>query len=248
MTFDTLGLPEPLLRAVVDAGYAAPTDVQSAAIPPAIAGTDLMVAAATGSGKTASFILPALQRVLAARADVSKRRDKGTVYGPRILVLTPTRELALQIAKAAATYGRHVAGLRVTTVVGGVPYPAQLKALRGPLDILIATPGRLLDHLQTGKAVLENVEMLVLDEADRMLDMGFIDDITTIADHLPAARQTVMYSATFIGHVARLAQNLLREPKRVDVASHTDTHANIEQRLHWADNLRAQERACSTTS
>jgi superfamily II DNA/RNA helicase len=236
MTFDTLGLPEPLLRAVVDAGYAAPTDVQSAAIPPAIAGTDLMVAAATGSGKTASFILPALNRVLAARADLTKRRDKGTVYGPRILVLTPTRELALQIAKAAATYGRHVAGLRVTTVVGGVPYPAQLKALRGPLDILIATPGRLLDHLQTGKAVLENVEMLVLDEADRMLDMGFIDDITTIADHLPTARQTVMYSATFIGHVARLAQNLLRDPKRVDVASHTDTHANIEQRLHWADN------------
>jgi len=236
MTFDTLGLPEPLLRAVGDAGYAAPTDVQSAAIPPAIAGTDLMVAAATGSGKTASFILPALNRVLAARADVTKRRDKGMVYGPRILVLTPTRELALQIAKAAATYGRHVAGLRVTTIVGGVPYPAQLKALRGPLDILIATPGRLLDHLQTGKAVLENVEMLVLDEADRMLDMGFIDDITTIADHLPTARQTVMYSATFIGHVARLAQNLLRDPKRVDVASHTDTHANIEQRLHWADN------------
>ena len=128
-------------------------------------------------------------------------------------------------------------GLRVATVVGGVPYPAQLKALRGPLDILISTPGRLLDHLQTGKAVLEHVEMLVLDEADRMLDMGFIDDITTIADHVPAARQTVMYSATFIGHVARLAQNLLREPQRVDVASHTDTHANIEQRLHWADNF-----------
>ena len=236
MTFDTLGLPEPLLRAVGDAGYAAPTDVQSAAIPPAIAGTDLMVAAATGSGKTASFILPALNRVLAARADVTKRRDKGMVYGPRILVLTPTRELALQIAKAAATYGRHVAGLRVTTIVGGVPYPAQLKALRGPLDILIATPGRLLDHLQTGKAVLENVEMLVLDEADRMLDMGFIDDITTIADHVPSARQTVLYSATFLGNVARLAQNLLRDAQRVDVASHTDTHANIEQRLHWADN------------
>jgi superfamily II DNA/RNA helicase len=237
MTFESLGLPESLLRAVVDAGYAAPTDVQSAAIPPALAGTDLMVAAATGSGKTASFILPALHRVLAARAGLTKRRDKGTIYGPRVLVLTPTRELALQIAKAAATYGRHVPGLRVATVVGGVPYPAQLKALRGPLDILIATPGRLLDHLQTGKAVLEHVEMLVLDEADRMLDMGFIDDITTIADHLPAARQTVMYSATFIGHVARLAQNLLREPKRVDVASHTDTHANIEQRLHWADNF-----------
>ena len=237
MTFESLGLPEPLVRAVADAGYAAPTDVQSAAIPPALAGTDLMVAAATGSGKTASFILPALNRVLAARADTTKRRDKGTVYGPRILVLTPTRELAMQIAKAAAMYGRHVPGLRVATVVGGVPYPAQLKALRGPLDILISTPGRLLDHLQTGKAVLENVEMLVLDEADRMLDMGFIDDITTIADHVPSARQTVMYSATFLGNVARLAQNLLREPQRVDVASHTDTHANIEQRLHWADNF-----------
>ena len=236
-TFDSLGLPEPLLRAVADAGYAAPTDVQSAAIPPAMAGIDLMVAAATGSGKTASFIIPALQRVLAARADTSNRRDRGTVYGPRILVLTPTRELAMQIAKAAVTYGRHVPGLRVATVVGGVPYPAQLKALRGPLDILISTPGRLLDHLQTGKAVLEHTEMLVLDEADRMLDMGFIDDITTIADHVPKARQTVMYSATFIGHVARLAQNLLRDPKRIEVASHTDTHANIEQRLHWADNF-----------
>ena len=236
-TFESLGLSEPLLRAVADAGYAAPTDVQAAAIPPAMAGADLMVAAATGSGKTASFIVPALQRVLAARADTANRRDKGTVYGPRILVLTPTRELAMQIAKAATTYGRHVPGLRVATVVGGVPYPAQLKALRGPLDILISTPGRLLDHLQTGKAVLEHVEMLVLDEADRMLDMGFIDDITTIADHLPKARQTVMYSATFMGHVARLAQNLLRDPKHIEVASYTDTHANIEQRLHWADNF-----------
>ena len=144
-----------------------------------------MVSASTGSGKTASFILPALQRILAARGDNTKRREKGVVYGPRILVLTPTRELAMQVAKAADTYGRHVQGLRVATVVGGVPYPAQIKALRGPLDILISTPGRLLDHLQTGKAVLDNVEMLVLDEADRMLDMGFIDDINTIADHVP---------------------------------------------------------------
>ena len=237
MTFESLGLPEPLSRAVADAGYAAPTPVQAAAIPPALAGADLMVAAPTGSGKTASFIVPALQRVLAARTDPAKRREKGTVYGPRVLVLTPTRELALQIAKAAAAYGRHVAGLRVATVVGGVPYPAQIKALRGPLDLLIATPGRLLDHLQTGKAVLDHVEMLVLDEADRMLDMGFIDDITTIADHVPATRQTVMYSATFVGHVARLATQLLRKPQRVDVASHTESHAHIEQRLHWADDL-----------
>jgi superfamily II DNA/RNA helicase len=236
MTFESLGLPEPITRGLVDAGYDAPTTVQAAAIPPAIAGHDLMVAAATGSGKTASFMLPALQRILAARADPAKRRDKGTVYGPRILVLTPTRELAIQIAKAAQTYGRHVPGLRVATVVGGVPYGAQLKALRGPLDVMIATPGRLLDHLQTGKAELGNVEMFVLDEADRMLDMGFIDDIRTIADHVPASRQTVMYSATFVGSVGHLARSLLREPQKVEVASHTDSHANIEQRLHWADD------------
>jgi superfamily II DNA/RNA helicase len=236
MSFDTLGLHEALTRSVADSGYATATDVQTQAIPPALQGRDLMVSASTGSGKTASFILPALQRVLAARGDNTKRREKGVVYGPRILVLTPTRELAIQVAKAADTYGRHVPGLRVATVVGGVPYPMQIKALRGPLDILIATPGRLLDHLQTGKAVLENVEMFVLDEADRMLDMGFIDDIRTIADHVPAARQTVMYSATFAGNVGGLARSLLREPQRIDVASHTDTHVNIEQRLHWADN------------
>ena len=236
MTFETLGLHEALTRAVTDAGYANATAVQAAAIPPALHGADLMVSSSTGSGKTASFILPALQRILAARTTPAQRREKGTVYGPRILVLTPTRELAMQVAKAAAAYGRHVQGLRVATVVGGVPYPAQIKALRGPLDILISTPGRLLDHLQTGKAVLDHVEVLVLDEADRMLDLGFIDDIHTIADHVPATRQTLMYSATFLGHVGRLAQNLLRDPQRVDVASHTDTHENIEQRLHWADN------------
>ena len=236
MSFDNLGLNEALTKAVAGAGYDTATEVQLQAIPAAIAGTDLMVSASTGSGKTAAFMLPALMRVIAARGDNTKRREKGVVNGPRVLILCPTRELAIQVAKAATTYGRFVQGLRVATVVGGVPYPAQIAALRGPLDILISTPGRLLDHLQTGKAVLESVEMLVLDEADRMLDMGFIDDITTIADHVPPTRQTLMFSATFAGHVGRLAQNLLREPQRIDVASHTDTHENIEQRLHWADN------------
>ena len=234
--FEALGLHAALLQALKDSGYETPTDVQSRAIPPALEGKDLMVASSTGSGKTASFVLPGLQRILAARGDNTKRREKGLVYGPRILVLAPTRELAMQVDKAATVYGKHVQGLRVTTVVGGVPYGAQLKALRGPLDILIATPGRLLDHLNSGKAILENVEMLVLDEADRMLDMGFIDDIRTIADQLPQDRQTVMYSATFAGHVGRLAQDLLRDPQRIEVTSHTDTHENIEQRLHWADN------------
>ena len=236
MSFETLNLNERLLRALKDAGYETATEVQQQAIPPALDGRDLMVSARTGSGKTASFVLPALTRVLAARGDASKRREAGIVHGPRVLVLTPTRELAMQVAKAASDYGRHVPGLRVATIVGGVPYGAQLKALRGPLDLLIATPGRLMDHMASGKAVLASVEMLVLDEADRMLDMGFIDDIHHIAQALPESRQTVMYSATFGGHVGRLAQELLREPLRIDVASHTDTHADIEQRLHWADD------------
>jgi superfamily II DNA/RNA helicase len=227
-----------------DAGYTEPTEVQRRAIPPAIEGRDLMVSSRTGSGKTASFVLPALMRVLAARAQApaSAPRPAGpgarpALSGPRVLVLAPTRELALQVTKAATLYGRHVRGLRVAAVVGGVPYGAQLKALRGPLDILVATPGRLMDHMASGQARLGQVEMLVLDEADRMLDMGFIDDITHIAQATPTARQTVMYSATFGGHVGRLAQNLLREPLRVDVASHTEAHADIEQRLHWADDL-----------
>jgi superfamily II DNA/RNA helicase len=237
MSFESLALHPALTRAVADAGYTCATEVQTRAIPPALEGRDLMVSARTGSGKTASFVLPALMRVLAARGDGSRQRDRGVVHGPRVLVLTPTRELAMQVAKATSDYGRHVAGLRVATVVGGVPYGAQLKALRGPLDVLIATPGRLMDHMSSGKAVLANIEMLVLDEADRMLDMGFIDDIRHIVSVTPAARQTVMYSATFGGHVGHLATDLLREPQRVDVASHTDTHADIEQRLHWADDL-----------
>jgi superfamily II DNA/RNA helicase len=238
-SFDALGLPAPLLRALSDAAYVQATDVQAQAIPPGLEGLDLMVSASTGSGKTASFILPALARVLAARGDNHKRREKGVVHGPRALVLCPTRELALQVAKAAQVYGQHIQGLRVATVVGGVPYAAQIKALRGPLDVLISTPGRLLDHLGSGKAVLDHVELFVLDEADRMLDMGFIEDIQAVAETLPASRQTMMYSATFAGHVGRLAHSLLREgaqTRRIDVASHTDTHENIEQRLHWADN------------
>jgi superfamily II DNA/RNA helicase len=248
MSFETLNLAAPLLRALTDAGYTEATTVQQQAIPPALAGRDLMVSSRTGSGKTASFVIPALTKVLAARAawdaaqhladkNQGPRPNRAAFGGPRVLVLTPTRELAMQVAKAAAAYGRHVPGLRVATIVGGVPYAAQLKALRGPLDLLIATPGRLIDHMESGKALLGSVEVLVLDEADRMLDMGFIEPIHHIAQALPATRQTLMYSATFGGHVGRLAQELLRDPQRVDVAGHTDTHADIEQRLHWADDV-----------
>jgi superfamily II DNA/RNA helicase len=239
MSFESLGLPVALQRAVADAGYAIPTEVQSQAIPAALAARDLRVSSSTGSGKTAAFILPAIARVLAARGDESKRRERGVVHGPRVLVLAPTRELVIQVAKAALVYGRHVPGLRVATVVGGVPYGEQLRALRGPLDILIATPGRLMDHMANGKAVLANVELLVLDEADRMLDMGFIDDIRHIASFLPAARQTMMFSATFAGAVGQLATQMLApEALTISVATHTSTHEHIEQRLHWADDPR----------
>jgi hypothetical protein len=258
MSFEPLGLHASLTQAVAHAGYEQATEVQLAAIPPALAGADLMVSSRTGSGKTASFILPALQRVLDARAQAMAQRDaaaplaeaarlperpardsrdsRGPRRGARVLVLVPTRELALQVSKAAETYGRGVKGLRVATVVGGVPYPAQIAALRAGPDILISTPGRLLDHVQSGRCELGQVELLVLDEADRMLDLGFIDDINLIASHVPAARQTLMYSATFAGHVGNLARHLLRDPKRIEVTSSTPGHVNIEQRLHWADN------------
>ena len=238
MTFDTLGLNEAILKSVLDAGYETPTDVQAQTIPAAMTGTDLRVCSNTGSGKTAAFVLPALERVLAARQDPTKRRAKGQVHGPRVLILAPTRELALQVSKAAMTYGRHIAGLRVATVVGGVPYGAQLAALRGQLDLLIATPGRLIDHLESGKAILSQVELLVLDEADRMLDMGFIEDIERIAEALPVSRQTIMVSATFAGQVGRLADQILKDDaQRIEVANHTDSHENIEQQLLWADDL-----------
>jgi superfamily II DNA/RNA helicase len=235
--FEDLGLNPMLCKALADSGYTTPTDVQIRAIPAAMNGSDLRVASSTGSGKTAAFMLPALERVVAARTDDSKRREKGKVHGPRILVLAPTRELAMQVSKAADTYGRHLQGLRVATIVGGVPYGYQLKALRGPLDVLIATPGRLLDHLNSGACVLENLEVLVLDEADRMLDMGFIDDIEAIAEQTPENRQTLMFSATFAGHVGKLAERLTRNAITIEVDSHTDSHDNIEQRLHLADTL-----------
>ena len=231
--FDSLGLAPEIVKAITLVGYPSPTAVQLQAVPVALSGRDLQVSSQTGSGKTAAFVWPALQRLVDARNDPARRR----ITGPRILVLAPTRELAMQVSRAFSSYGRGLQGLRVSHVVGGVPYHAQIKALRGALDILIATPGRLLDLMGSGTAVLKNVEMLVLDEADRMLDMGFIDDIRAIAQALPESRQTMMFSATFDGQAGHLARELTREPRRISVDNPTDTHAQIEQRLHWADNM-----------
>jgi superfamily II DNA/RNA helicase len=234
--FATMGLAPEILRSVTEAGYTEPTDVQLRAIPAAISGTDLLVSSRTGSGKTAAFVLPALQRVIEARRDPAKKRERGQPNGPRVLVLAPTRELAMQVSRACTVYGRNVQGLRVATVVGGVPYAAQLKALRGPLDILIATPGRLIDHMGSGKAALAQVELLILDEADRMLDMGFIDDIHLIAKEMSKERQTMMFSATFDGTVGGLAAQLTHDAQRIRISAPSEQHTQIEQRLHWADN------------
>jgi superfamily II DNA/RNA helicase len=248
MLFKELDLHPNLQKAVAEAGYETATEVQAQAIPLMLAARDVLAQSATGSGKTAAFALPALQKFIGGKAiDANTAKDgspldratgsAGKRKGPRVLVLAPTRELALQVSKAFSTYGKHVKGLRVATVVGGVPYGAQLKALRGPLDVLIATPGRLLDHLDNRVADLSGVEMLVLDEADRMLDMGFIEDIEAIAAKTPSTRQTVMFSATFAGNVGALAMRMTRDAHKVEIATHTDTHENITQRLHWADDF-----------
>jgi superfamily II DNA/RNA helicase len=188
----------------------------------------LLVSSHTGSGKTAAFLLPGLQRMLQAS------EAKGN--GPRMLVLTPTRELALQVEKAARDYGHNLRKLRTACLVGGSPYGLQLKALSQPVDIVIATPGRLMDHMERGRIDFSRLETLVLDEADRMLDMGFIDDIEAIVAKTPESRQTVLFSATLDGVVGKLAQRLTRNPKRIEVATISTAKANIEQRLFFADN------------
>ena len=234
--FAALGLAADIVKAITHAGYPSPTDVQARAVPVALTGRDLLVSSQTGSGKTAAFVWPALQRILDARNDPTKKRAKGQATGPRILVLAPTRELAQQVSKACTVYGYGVQGLRVAHVVGGVPYQAQLKALRAPLDVLIATPGRLLDLMNSGAAILSQVEMLILDEADRMLDMGFIKPVERIAGATPAGRQTLLFSATLDGNIATLAKRLLKHPKLIECEATKENHDNIEQRLHYVDD------------
>ena len=228
MSFDALGLAPALLSSIERTGFTTPTPVQMSAIPAALAGADLMVSAQTGSGKTAAFMLPALNRI------AHKPANKGR--GVQVLVLTPTRELALQVSEATAMYGSNLDDLRVATVVGGMPYGAQLKALSRRVDVLVATPGRLLDHLQARRVDLSTVHTLVLDEADRMLDMGFIDDINTIVDRCPESRQTLLFSATLDGTVAKLAARMMRDPQRIEMAGQSDRHANITQSLLYADD------------
>ncbi len=234
MSFESLGLHPAILQALSDCGYRDPTPIQAQAIPEAMANHDLMASAQTGTGKTAAFVLPALQRLS------SPSETKGR--GPRVLVLTPTRELAAQVAAAATQYGKHLRKVKTISIVGGVPYPLQNKLLSQPVEILVATPGRLIDHLNRGRIDFSRLEMLILDEADRMLDMGFIDDVEKIAAATPANRQTLLFSATLEGGIAKLAKRLLTNPKLIQITATQAQHDNIEQRLHYVDDLSHKNR------
>ena len=227
-TFASLGLNPLILKAIEEAGYTNPTPIQAEAIPMVMAGHDLMASAQTGTGKTAAFILPALNRIAEPSAVKSK--------GPRVLVLTPTRELAQQISDAATKYGKNMR-VKVVSILGGMPYPLQNKLLSSPVDILVATPGRLIDHIERGRIDFSRLEMLVMDEADRMLDMGFIDDVERIAAATPETRQTLLFSATLDGVIGKLAARLLKTPKRISIASAQARHENIDQRLMYVDDM-----------
>lgn len=232
MTFSSLGLSAELLRALTEKGYTAPTPIQIQAIPAILAHRDLMASAQTGTGKTAAFALPMLQRLSEANGV-----PKGHV---RALVLIPTRELAAQVAEAVRTYGRHLK-LRSAEVYGGVNINPQIKQLRQGVDILIATPGRLLDHLQRRTADLSSVDMLVLDEADRMLDMGFLPAIERIIKQLPREHQTLMFSATFSASIRKLAGRFLANPKSIEVARRNAVTEDVEHSAYRIDTVRKRE-------
>jgi len=230
VTFDSLGLSAELLRAIADEGYTAPTPIQVQAIPFILGGRDLMGAAQTGTGKTAAFVLPIFERLKPyANSSFSPAR-----HPVRALVLTPTRELAMQVAEMASDYGRHVA-LRSTVVFGGVPLDPQIKELRAGVELLVATPGRLLDLVGQRAANLGQVEILVLDEGDRMLDMGFIPDIRRILELLPNRRQTLLFSATFSDEIRRLSKEFLTNPAIVEVAARNATAADVREVLYPVD-------------
>ena len=232
MTFNDLGLSAELLRAVSEQGYSQPTPIQAKAIPLVLQGRDVLAGAQTGTGKTAGFTLPLLQ-LLEGQKTVARRPV-------RALVLTPTRELAAQVAESVRTYGKHLP-LRSTVIFGGVNIRPQIAALRQGVDILVATPGRLLDHVGQKTLDLSQVEILVLDEADRMLDMGFIHDIRKVLALLPKQRQNLLFSATFSNAIKQLAGGLLNSPTLIEVAQRNTAAERVAQVVHPVDKKRKRE-------
>ena len=231
--FADLNLDKNILSAVRSEGYESPTPIQAQAIPFALDGRDIMASAQTGSGKTAAFLLPTLQKL-------TKRSEKPG-KGPRALVLTPTRELAAQVEKNALAYAKNMRWFRTVSIVGGASFGYQTRALSKPVDLIVATPGRLMDLMQSGKVDFERLEVLILDEADRMLDMGFIDDIETIVEATPTDRQTLLFSATWDGAVGKLARKLTKDPEVVEV-ERVDDQGKIEEQLLYCDDMRHKNR------
>ncbi len=233
MPFSHLQLATPILKALNLCGYSGPTPIQEQAIPRALEGLDLIASAQTGTGKTAAFMLPALHRIAAPPKSGGK--------GPRVLVLTPTRELANQVTDATRKYGKFMR-IRSGSILGGMPYFEQQRLLSQPVDIIVATPGRLIDHMEQGRINFSRLELLVLDEADRMLDMGFSEAVSSIAAATPSTRQTLLFTATWDKTMAALGGRLTRQPVRIEIAGKKITLDKIEQRVLAADDMQHKSR------
>ncbi|WXR86466.1 ATP-dependent RNA helicase RhlE [Salmonella enterica subsp. enterica serovar Infantis] len=234
MSFDSLGLNPDILRAIAEQGYREPTPIQQQAIPAVLEGRDLMASAQTGTGKTAGFTLPLLQHLITHQPHAKGRRPV------RALILTPTRELAAQIGENVRDYSKYL-NIRSLVVFGGVSINPQMMKLRGGVDVLVATPGRLLDLEHQNAVKLDQIEILVLDEADRMLDMGFIHDIRRVLAKLPAKRQNLLFSATFSDDIKALAEKLLRNPLEIEVARRNTASEQVTQHVHFVDKKRKRE-------
>ena len=231
MSFATLGLSQGLLDAVSKEGYTEPTPIQKQAIPAVLEGHDLLAAAQTGTGKTAAFTLPLLHKLLADIGDAGSQARRHV----RVLVLVPTRELAAQVADSVRTYGRNLPSIRTAVIFGGVNINPQIDMLRRGVDIVVATPGRLLDHVSQRTVDLSKIEVLVLDEADRMLDMGFIHDIKRVINLLPRQRQNLLFSATFSPEIRKLAEGLMRNPVSIDIAPRNSAAESVSQRVIFVE-------------
>jgi len=243
MSFSSMALSQKLITLLSELGYSSPTPIQAQAIPVILAGQDIMAGAQTGTGKTAAFALPILQTLSECDVELPDTQQTASLKPVRALVLTPTRELALQVNQSFAKYGKG-SGLDTAIVYGGVSIDAQADALKAGVDILVATPGRLLDHLRRGSLTLKQLDFLVFDEADRMLDMGFKDEINAILKQVPSKRQTLLFSATFDPSVFALSKRLLRDPKLIEVDKRNTLAANVEQAVYAVDSDRKSELIC----